>query len=71
MCLLDFSEPVAKYFCGILYVGDIAKFPCLSSFTADIVVFVTGMFSVEGNRISLLVTVIGSVVEILLNVLGM
>ncbi len=26
--LLDFSGPVPKHFCGILYVGDIAKFPC-------------------------------------------
>jgi hypothetical protein len=26
--LLDFSGPVAQHFCGILYVGDIAKFPC-------------------------------------------
>ena len=52
---------------------NIAKFQCLSSFTTDIVsfavltyvLFVTGMFSVEGNRI------IWSVVEIQVNVLGM
>ena len=28
MGLLDFSGPAAQHFCGILYVGDIAKFPC-------------------------------------------
>ena len=27
MGLLDFSGPAAQHFCGILYVGDIAKFP--------------------------------------------
>ena len=27
MGLLDFSGPSAQHFCGILYVGDIAKFP--------------------------------------------
>jgi hypothetical protein len=26
--LLDFPGPAAQHFCGILYVGDIAKFPC-------------------------------------------
>jgi hypothetical protein len=26
--LLDFSGPAAQHFCGILYVGDIAKFTC-------------------------------------------
>ena len=64
MGLLYFPGPAAQHFCSILYVGDIAKFPCLSSFTAEIVAFVAGMFSVEGNRISLLVAAIWSVVEI-------
>jgi hypothetical protein len=26
--LLDFCGPAVQHFCGILYVGDITKFPC-------------------------------------------
>ncbi len=71
MGLLDFSGPAEQRFCVMLYVGGIAEFPCLSSFTADVALFVAGIvFPCRANWIFLL-EAIWSVAENLANVIRM